>query len=64
MTGKMGQYLRDNRLMGIKSRAAIPGGVCEFDLSAPIKPLLPLRTFQLNMLRSASPNRPLSRQRQ
>ena len=33
MTGKMGQYLRDNDwLMGIKSRAAIPGGVCEFDL--------------------------------
>ena len=27
MTGKMGQYLRDNDwLMGIKSRAAIPGG--------------------------------------
>ena len=33
MTGKIGQYLRDNDwLMGIKSRAAIPGGVCEFDL--------------------------------
>lgn len=33
MTGKIGQYLRDNEwLMGIKSRAAIPGGVCEFDL--------------------------------
>lgn len=33
MTGKMGQYLRDNDwLMGIKSRAVIPGGVCEFDL--------------------------------
>lgn len=33
MTGKVGQYLRDNEwLMGIKSRAAIPGGVCEFDL--------------------------------
>lgn len=33
MTGKMGQYLRENDwLMGIKSRAAIPGGVCEFDL--------------------------------
>lgn len=33
MSGKMGQYLRDNDwLMGIKSRAAIPGGVCEFDL--------------------------------
>lgn len=33
MTGKMGHYLRDNDwLMGIKSRAAIPGGVCEFDL--------------------------------
>jgi cell division protein ZapD len=33
MTGKMGQYLRENEwLMGIKSRAAIPGGVCEFDL--------------------------------
>ena len=31
--GKIGQYLRDNDwLMGIKSRAAIPGGVCEFDL--------------------------------
>ncbi len=33
MTGKMGQYLRENEwLMSIKSRAAIPGGVCEFDL--------------------------------
>ena len=33
MAGKIGQYLRDNDwLMGIKSRAAIPGGVCEFDL--------------------------------
>ena len=33
MTGKIGQYLRDNDwLIGIKNRAAIPGGVCEFDL--------------------------------
>ncbi|MDR2838971.1 MAG: cell division protein ZapD [Azonexus sp.] len=33
MSGKLGQQLRDNDwLMGIKSRAAIPGGVCEFDL--------------------------------
>lgn len=33
MQGKIGQYLRDNEwLMSIKSRAAIPGGVCEFDL--------------------------------
>jgi len=33
MTGKIGQYLRENDwLMGIKSRAAIPGGVCEFDV--------------------------------
>ena len=33
MTGKIGQYLRENEwLMGIKSRAAIPGGVCDFDL--------------------------------
>ncbi len=33
MTGKIGQYLRENDwLMGIKSRSAIPGGVCEFDL--------------------------------
>ncbi len=33
MTGKLGQYLRENDwLMGIRSRAAIPGGVCEFDL--------------------------------
>ena len=33
MTGKIGQYLRDNDwLMSIRSRAAIPGGVCEFDL--------------------------------
>ncbi len=33
MTGKIGQHLRDNDwLMGIKSRAVIPGGVCEFDL--------------------------------
>ena len=33
MTGKIGQYLRENDwLMGIRSRAAIPGGACEFDL--------------------------------
>lgn len=33
MTGKIGQYLRENDwLMSVKSRAAIPGGVCEFDL--------------------------------
>jgi cell division protein ZapD len=33
MAGKIGQYLRDNDwLMSIKSRAAVPGGVCEFDL--------------------------------
>jgi cell division protein ZapD len=33
MQGKIGQYLRDNDwLMSIKNRAAIPGGVCEFDL--------------------------------
>ena len=33
MAGKIGQHLRDNDwLMGIKSRATIPGGVCEFDL--------------------------------
>lgn len=33
MTGKFGQYLRENEwLMGIKQRVSIPGGVCEFDL--------------------------------
>ena len=33
MSGKIGQHLRDNDwLMSIKSRASIPGGVCEFDL--------------------------------
>lgn len=33
MQGKVGHGLRENEwLMGIKSRAAIPGGVCEFDL--------------------------------
>ncbi len=33
MAGKIGHYLRENEwLMSIKSRAAIPGGVCEFDL--------------------------------
>ena len=33
MTGKIGQHIRDNEwLMGIKQRACIPGGVCEFDL--------------------------------
>jgi cell division protein ZapD len=33
MSGKIGQQLRENEwLMSIKSRAAIPGGVCEFDL--------------------------------
>ena len=33
MAGKIGQYLRENEwLMNIRSRAAIPGGACEFDL--------------------------------
>jgi cell division protein ZapD len=33
LQGKTGQYLRENDwLMSIKNRAAIPGGVCEFDL--------------------------------
>ncbi len=33
MSGKLGQSLRENEwLMTIRSRAAIPGGVCEFDL--------------------------------
>ncbi len=33
MQGKIGQYLRDNEwLMGIRNRAGIPGGTCEFDL--------------------------------
>jgi cell division protein ZapD len=33
MHGKIGQHLRDNEwLMGIKQRASIPGGTCEFDL--------------------------------
>lgn len=33
MSGKIGQYLRESEwLMSIRSRSAIPGGVCEFDL--------------------------------
>lgn len=33
MSGKIGQHLRENEwLMGIKQRAGIPGGTCEFDL--------------------------------
>mgnify|MGYP001227091420 CR=1 FL=1 len=33
MAGKIGQYLRENEwLMAIRSRAVIPGGVCQFDL--------------------------------
>ncbi|HET7833046.1 MAG TPA: cell division protein ZapD [Gallionella sp.] len=33
LTGKIGQHLRENEwLMGIKQRACIPGGTCEFDL--------------------------------
>lgn len=33
MSGKLGQYLRENEwLMGIKQRAVMPGGTCEFDL--------------------------------
>ncbi len=33
MSGKIGQYLRENEwLMGIRQRAAMPGGTCEFDL--------------------------------
>lgn len=32
-SGKVGQHLRENEwLMGIKQRACIPGGTCEFDL--------------------------------
>ena len=35
MHGKIGHYLRESEwLMAIKNRAAIPGGVCEFDLPA------------------------------
>ena len=35
MAGKIGQYLRENEwLMAIRSRAAIPGGACQFDLPA------------------------------
>jgi cell division protein ZapD len=35
MTGKIGQYLRENDwLMSIKQRTGIPGGACEFDLPA------------------------------
>ena len=33
MTGRIGQYLRENDwLMSIKQRTGIPGGACEFDL--------------------------------
>src|SRR5674476_628695 len=33
MSGKVGQHLRENEwLMGIKQRAVMPGGTCEFDL--------------------------------
>ncbi|MDO8263041.1 MAG: cell division protein ZapD [Gallionella sp.] len=33
ITGKIGQHLRENEwLMGIKQRACMPGGTCEFDL--------------------------------
>ena len=33
MAGKIGQHLRENEwLMGIKQRAYMPGGTCEFDL--------------------------------
>ncbi|MGA7750632.1 MAG: cell division protein ZapD [Gallionella sp.] len=33
MSGKLGQHLRENEwLMGIKQRAVMPGGTCEFDL--------------------------------
>ncbi|MDP1559518.1 MAG: cell division protein ZapD [Nitrosomonas sp.] len=33
ISGKVGEHLRENEwLMGIKQRASIPGGVCEFDL--------------------------------
>lgn len=33
LAGKVGQHLRDNDwLMNVKGRAAIPGGVCEFDV--------------------------------
>lgn len=33
LSGKVGQHLRENEwLMGIRSRATIPGGMCPFDL--------------------------------
>jgi cell division protein ZapD len=48
-TTKLGQSLRANEwLMGIKQRAGIPGGVCEFDVPSYhywlgwLKPLLPM----------------------
>lgn len=35
MSGKIGQHIRDNEwLMAIRSRASIPGGLCEFDVPA------------------------------
>lgn len=35
LPGRVGQHLRDDEwLMAIKQRAAIPGGMCEFDLPA------------------------------
>jgi cell division protein ZapD len=70
MAGKIGQYLRENEwLMAIRSRASIPGGVCQFDLptyhfwlnrepdarrddlTAWIRPLIPIREGLLIVLR-------------
>ena len=52
MTGKIGQYLRENEwLMSIKQRTGIPGGVCEFDLHGWINPLYPVRDASAIVLR-------------
>ena len=49
--GKVGMHLRENEwLMAIKQRAAIPGGVCEFDL--------PAYHYWLNKSRPARRQRP------
>ncbi len=62
MTGKIGQHLRDNDwLMGIKSRSAIPGGVCEFDLpSYHYWRHLPAATRQAELQAWVKPLLPLS----
>ncbi|MDR0996868.1 MAG: cell division protein ZapD [Zoogloeaceae bacterium] len=62
LPGKFGQILRDNDwLMNIKSRAAVPGGACEFDLPAYHYWLnQPAETRRVSLTKWIAPMQPVS----